>query len=395
MKVASSVYDVAWHPGQRDLLACATSTGGKILNMERPETEAVQLGTDGTYCVAWSPAGHLLVTLGKQNVVWNSHGARVATLLAQPGGWEGNPQFNGSGSLVAITRLKILVRECDVFDTLTGVLKHSLEIFGESIAWKDDRELFCCGGMGSITHLRIGQAEPLRIMTGASQFATTMAFNPEKDILAFGGRDGTVRLWSSGVTTLTGHTEGVRGLVWISQNSGFLASYSQDQVRIWDAIAETNLHVYEGFFSSSSNSKSCYGMSHISFSPDGQFFAAAGRFQNVKVIKVSTGKIVAECEENGIAVSWSRGNNKLAVKSICGPNIVDGVLNPVEEAVSVYNLENLIGINLKAMSMKCVASLLEKNLTNGKEQAKEFLTNERIPETLISGVLLMFHIKMY
>ena len=46
----------------------------------------------------------------------------------------------------------------------------------------------------------------------------------------------------------------------------------------------------------------------------------------MKVVKV-------ECEEIGIGVRWSRGTNKIAVKTI-----------QVEEAASVYNLENAMEI---------------------------------------------------
>ena len=74
-------------------------------------------------------------------------------------------------------------------------------------------------------------------------------------------------------------------------------------------------------------------MSLISFSTDWRFFAAAGRNQNVKIIKVSTGETVAECEEIWIGISWSQGSNKIAVKTI-----------QVEEAASVYNLENAMEI---------------------------------------------------
>jgi len=395
----TQVFAVAWKPGQHEVLACATSRGGKIINMG--DQEVVMLGTDRTRMtiwVAWSPSGDLLVTLGEQNIIWNSDGGKVVTLLTQPRGIKLHgslPKFSPSGSLVAISHARFF-RYCDVYDTITGEMLLSVNCYGlqNAVVWKDEIHFFCSGADPDTINLwkvDQDQDEPIDVIRETHINGRVMAYNLDKDMLAFSGFQGAIWLYSSGVTTgvptgtFNGHdSDRVVQLIWKPDFKGILASRSfGGQVRIWDALAKTNLHTYEMAITPLILGKFFYGLSKISFSPDWKFLASVGLDRNVKIMKVDTGETVAEFEEKGVGVGWSSYGDQLALKPA---NKLRTDQAPNTTNVSVYTLDKVTKWkNLKVLSTMRVASLLEMNFN--KDEATEFLVNkEGFPPALVPDV---------
>ena len=96
----------------------------------------------------------------------------------------------------------------------------------------------------------------LIVQTGHPDFVYSVAFSPDGNILASGGSDGNIKLWSvetgQELRTIRGHTSNVIALAF-SPDRKTLASGSWDKtVRLWDIESGKNVwtfKVYSGLSS--------------------------------------------------------------------------------------------------------------------------------------------------
>jgi len=105
-----------------------------------------------------------------------------------------------------------------------------------------------------------------------------VAMTPDGNILASGGDDREIRLWSipSGerIVTLQGHTDCIRAVAF-SPDGQLLVSGSEDQtIRLWSVPPQEMLHTYEGHTAD---------VFHVAFSPDGEAIASASRDNTVRL----------------------------------------------------------------------------------------------------------------
>ena len=106
----------------------------------------------------------------------------------------------------------------------------------------DGKKLASAGGEfnrdGEIKIWDLRTGKLLQTLTGHKNAVTTLAYHPEKPILASGSFDKTVKLWDlktgKEIVTLLGHTDNVNSVAF-SPNGERLASASRDlSVRVWD-----------------------------------------------------------------------------------------------------------------------------------------------------------------
>lgn len=113
-------------------------------------------------------------------------------------------------------------------------------------------------------------------LTGHQEGVTTVAFSPQRNFLASGSRDKTIRLWQSNgqlKQTLKGH-QGSIYRVSFSPDGQTLASASQDDtIKLWDVSGQLlkTLTGHQG---------SVYA---VTFSPDGRYLASASRDKTVRI----------------------------------------------------------------------------------------------------------------
>ena len=140
-----------------------------------------------------------------------------------------------------------------------------------------------------------------------------VAVSPNGQILAAGTTTDEVRLWQATqltpIFTCTGHSDGIRQVVF-SPDSRLLASASEDEtVRIWDTATGDCLHVLQGHRRM---------VRSISFRSDGRVLASGSEDHTVRLWDTRTGRCLHILQGHGSwvrAVSFSASSGLLASAS--------------------------------------------------------------------------------
>jgi transducin (beta)-like 1 len=382
---------VAWQPGEmlapgsgdgpgEEVLATGSEDGTvRLWDLKRPGTPVVVLEMGARVnCLAWSGDGRRLAVGGWSGevAVWSRGGRRVA-------GLEGHTsiivviQFNGSSHLVVTTSEDRTYR---VWEVETGICRQVVttvepDLMGAvALTWRDENEFFLGKG-ATVLLCRVGEDNPVRVLTGHMDWVSSLAWDPRFGILASGSSDGTVRTWRPDAVlparaVLASHGGGVWEVVWRPGKPGILASFSGDvhEVMIWDVIEGTCLHTLPcalgGGFIHHGNT--------ITYSPDGRLLAAGG--EEARVWTADTGELALVSQVAADAVGWSPGGNSLAVASPDGP------------VVRVFSLD----LRLKALAAQAVSTSIREQLEGElvKGRVEKELHKERIAKDLIDYIVL-------
>lgn len=112
--------------------------------------------------------------------------------------------------------------------------------------------------------------------------ARCVAWSPDGEALATGGRDRTVRVWrwpSGDPMVLSGHTRPINAVAWSADGARLASGSTDGTVRLWDARAGKQLKVLQ-----------CGGpVFSLAWSPNGQTFAAGGEDRVIRLWNGATG----------------------------------------------------------------------------------------------------------
>jgi WD40 repeat protein len=197
------------------------------------------------------------------------------------------------------------------------------------LSWSPDGKTVASGSAGPFHVVRLWDAGTgqLRTFKAPPGMVFPVAFAPDGQTLASGGRDGTVRLWQvkTGqlLHTLRGHTNAVSLLAW-SPDGKILASGSPDRtVRLWQTETGAFLHTVKG------HARRILG---ITWSPDGKrlvtwsggrlhltnavtgkhlHFLLSRSFSPLNVAWSPDGRTVISSHRNGKTELWEVGRGRL------------------------------------------------------------------------------------
>jgi WD40 repeat protein len=202
--------------------------------------------------LAASPDGKLLASAGDDSAVqlWDSATGKATTKLTAHTDWVLALAFSGDGKLLASGGYDGKVR---LWDVTAG--KKLLDIEAkppaqpnmppaptnvvQAMAFSPDGKLLAVGGSDSLIHLfSLPDGKLVRSMPGHTSSVTGVQFHPGGAVLVSSSKDRTLKLWNPAngqlLKSLEGHTAWVQGVTFLAQGTRLASVGADGTVRLWE-----------------------------------------------------------------------------------------------------------------------------------------------------------------
>jgi WD40 repeat protein len=238
--------------------------------------------------VAWSPDGKLFATGGSDNAVrlWDANTKEEIASL------EGHTEqvdavaFSPDGKRLVSASQDFTARVWDIekrapVATLKG---HTAAI--NAVAYSPDGKTIATVSNDGTAGLWETRNYRLRASLAHQQPVISAAFAGDSETLATGGENGAIWLWSSSRGNqrkrLVQHSGAVRGLAFLTDNSGVISASEDQSIRFWKATEPALLPLVT--LSAHSPEALC-----AAFSSDGKWLVTGGADKNVAIRDAATG----------------------------------------------------------------------------------------------------------
>ncbi len=282
---------VAWSPDGTILASAGRDDRVRLWSIEGKTLSVLEGHTDDVEALAWSPDGAILASGSDDDTarLWSADGEALVVLEGHTG-WVYSLAWSPDGMILASGSNDDTLRLWSAEGAPLAVLEGHA---GDTLAWSPDGKTLASGSTDNMVRLWSAEGEALVVLESHSDdndIILSLAWSPAPPeggtgsaILASGGSDDMVRLWSAEgemLAVLEGHTGWVYSLAWSpappegGTGSTILASGSSDDtVRLWSAEGEA-LAVLEGH---------TQYIRSVAWSPDGTLLASASGDSTIRL----------------------------------------------------------------------------------------------------------------